>query len=322
MIDMTNILQWSRMGSRKTFGTVLTELASEHPELMVLVADVASSSGLEEFAKKYPKQFLNIGIAEQNMIGVAAGLAKNGYKVFAVSFAPFVSMRCYEMIRSYIGYMNLDVTIVGIASGVSLGEVGNTHYGLEDISLMNSIPGMTILSPADCTETAKMLVNLMDYYGPVYLRLTGTKGNPIIYKEDYKLNIGKAIQHREGNEIAVLATGTMVYEAIRVARLLEKEKISVAVYDVHTIKPIDRDLINRLVKDKVLIVTIEEHAVQGGLGSIVASINVKNKIPVHQMLFGLPDYFMKAGSYRYMLEQSGLYAKIIAKKIEEEYKEW
>lgn len=320
MIDRTKAMQWSRIGSRKTYGAILTELAPDYPELMVLVADVASSSGLEEFAQKYPKQFLNVGIAEQNMIGVAAGLAKNGYKVFATSFAPFVSMRCYEMIRSYLGYMNLDVTVVGIGSGVGLGSVGNTHYGLEEISLMNSIPGMTILSPADCTETAKMVTALMDYHSPVYLRLTGTEGNPVVYKEEYQWEIGKAILHREGTDLAILATGTMVYEAIRTAKLLEKQEIFAAVYDVHTMKPMDYDLVNQLITKRIPIITMEEHSVQGGLGSIVASINGKAKSPVWQMMFGLPDSFLKAGSYHYLLEQSGLYAKGMAEKIMEEIK--
>lgn len=318
MIDTERIMQWSRMGSRKTFGSILTEIAPKHPELMVLVADVASSSGLKEFSEQFPKQFLNVGIAEQNMIGVAAGLAKNGYKVFAASFAPFASMRCYEMIRSYLGYMKLDVTVVGIGSGVSLGAVGNTHYGLEEFSLMNSIPDMTILSPADCTETVQMLYSLMDYHGPVYLRLTGIEGNPPVYKQKYPFEIGKAIQIREGNDLAILATGTMVYEANRVAKLLEKQGIISAVYDIHTIKPIDEELIIRIINQGISIVTIEEHTVQGGLGSIVAVINSKQKKPVRQFIFGLPDCFMKAGEYRYMLEQSGLNARTIAKKIEEE----
>lgn len=315
MIDRTKAVQWSRMGSRKTYGAILTELASSYPELMVLAADVASSCGLKEFAEKYPEQFLNVGIAEQNMIGVAAGLAKNGYKVFAASFAPFASMRCYEMIRSYLAYMNLDVTVVGIGSGVGLGSVGNTHYGLEEFSLMNSIPGMTILSPADCTETVKMVTALMDYHGPTYLRLTGIEGNPMIYKDAYELKIGKAILHREGNELAILATGTMVYEAIRTAKLLEKKGISAAVYDVHTIKPIDEELIHRLIEKRNVIVTMEEHSIQGGLGSIVASINGKSSSPVRQIMFGLPDRFMSAGEYSYLLEQSGLSAGKMAEKI-------
>lgn len=315
MIDRTKAMQWSRMGSRKTYGAILTELAPQYPELMVLVADVASSSGLNEFAETYPKQFLNVGIAEQNMVGVAAGLAKNGHPVFVTSFAPFASMRCYEMIRSYLGYMNLDVTVVGIGSGVSLGSVGNTHYGLEEFSLMNSIPGMTILSPADCTETVKMIHARMDSHGPAYLRLTGVEGNPVVYKEEYELEIGKAILHREGKDLAILATGTMVYEAIRTAKLLEKNGVSASVYDVHTLKPMDEALIDQLVEQGLPLVTMEEHTVQGGLGSIVASLNVKAKTPVHQMSFGLPDCFMKAGDYRYMLEQSGLNARVMAEKI-------
>ncbi len=317
MIDMTNAMQWSRMGSRKTFGTVLTDLAEQYPELMVLAADVASSSGLKEFAERYPNQFLNVGIAEQNMIGTAAGLAKNGCKVFAVSFAPFASMRCYEMIRSYLGYMNLNVAVVGIGSGLGLGIVGNTHYGLEEFSLMNSIPGMTVLSPADCTETVKAVHALMQHPGPAYLRLTGTEGNPAVYKEDYEFRIGQAIQHREGDDLAILATGTMVYEAIRTAKLLEKQGLSAAVYDIHTVKPMDEALVQSLVQKGLPIVTIEEHTVRGGLGSIAASINVQQERPVRQLMIGLPDEFMKAGDYRYMLEQSGLNARNMAGRIAE-----
>ena len=320
MVDMESALQWSRLGSRKTFGMELTRLASEHPELMVLVADVASSSGLAEFAKKYPDQFLNVGIAEQNMFGVAAGLSKNGYKVFAVSFAPFASMRGYEMIRSYLGYMELDVTVVGIGSGLGLGVVGNTHYGLEEISLMNSIPGMTILSPADCTETVKTVRALMERKGPAYLRLTGVEGNPAVYKEDYEFRIGQSVLNKEGTDLAILATGTMVYEAIRTAKLLEKQGISASVHDVHTLKPMDGELVCDLAEKGIPIVTLEEHTLKGGLGSIVASINVQQKTPVHQIMFGLPDRFMKAGDYRYVLGQAGLNAKEMAAKIAREVK--
>ena len=157
MIDISaeNVALWSRISSRKTFGLVLDELACEHPDLMVLVADVADSAGLGDFEKNHPDQFLNVGIAEQNMTAIAAGLAKSGYQVFAVSFAPFASMRCFEVLRTYLGYMNLNVTVVGIASGLSMGTAGNTHYGLEDLALARTIPNMTVVSPADCTETAK-----------------------------------------------------------------------------------------------------------------------------------------------------------------------
>ncbi len=320
MIDPIKAVEWSRMGTRKVYGEILTELAPKYPELMVLVADVAASSGLEEFRKKYPKQFLNVGIAEQNMIGVAAGLAKNGQKVFVTSFAPFVSMRSYEWIRSYIAYMELDVTIVGIGSGVGLGSVGNTHYGREDLALMQAIPGMSVFSPADGSETAKMVAFLLEYHKPSYLRLTGVEGIPVVYREEYSFQMGKAILQKEGKEVAILATGTMVYEALRTAKVLERQGVSTAVYDVHTIKPIDRELIHRLVEQNMLLVTMEEHSVEGGLGSIVASCNVKEAHPVPQIMFGLPDCFTKAGSYRYVLEQSGLEARKMAERILEERK--
>ena len=318
IIDQKTALQWSRIGSRKTFGVVLTELAAEHPELMVLVADVASSAGLNEFAEKFPDQFLNVGIAEQNMIGVAAGLAQNGYKVFAVSFAPFASMRCYEMIRTYLGYMNLNVTVVGIASGVGMGVCGNTHFGLEEFSLMRSIPNMQIYSPADCVETAKMTELLCSNDGPAYLRLTGIEANPCVYKTDYTLTLGKAIQHREGTDLAILATGTMLYEGIRAAKVLEKSGISASVYNIHTIKPIDEELIRTLTEKHTPIVTLEEHTVCGGLGTIVSDIVASYKNPPRVVKIGLPDAFMKAGSYRYMLDKCGLNARAIAETIKGE----
>lgn len=232
-----NVLLWSRMNSRKTFGSVLTKIAPEYPNMMVLVSDVASSAGLSEFAERYPAQFLNVGIAEQNMIGVAAGLAKEKHCVFAVSFAPFASMRCYEMIRSYLGYMKLNVKVVGLASGLSMGVGGNTHYGLEDIAIMREIPNLAVLSPADCTETVKSILALINYQGPAYLRLTGIAGNPIVYKEDYSFEIGKGIVLKEGKDIAIIATGTAVYESQRAARLLQKAGISSTVVDMHTINP-------------------------------------------------------------------------------------
>ncbi len=317
MINQAAAMQWSRIGSRRTFGTVLANLAESHPELMVLAADVASSSGLVEFSQMYPAQFLNVGIAEQNMIGVAAGLANEGYKVFAVSFAPFASMRCYEMIRTYLGYMNLDVTVVGIASGFSMGVCGNTHFGLEEFSLMRSIPNMKILSPADCSETAKLTEELLSCHSPSYLRLTGIEGNPVVYKEEYELTIGKAIRHRNGGDLAFLATGTMVYEAVRAAKVLEKEGISAAVYDVHTIKPLDQELIYALNRQHTPIVTVEEHVLSGGLGSAVADVLMACQSPVRLLKLGIPEEFLKAGDYRYMLNQCGLNARAIAAAVKE-----
>ncbi len=317
-ITSSNALIWSRMNARKTFGAVLTELAAEYPDVVVLAADVASSAGLSEFARKYPDRFCNVGIAEQTMLGMAAGLAMEGQKVFAVSFAPFASMRCFEMIRSYVGYMNLDVKVVGIASGLSLGTAGNTHYGLEDLALMRTVPNMTVLSPADCTETAKSVEALIYQKGPAYLRLTGVEGNPVVYKDNYAFKIGKGGVLREGTDVAIIATGTMVYESLRAAKLLSKENIFCTVVDMHTVKPLDTALLDTLFSTHKVIVTVEEHSVVGGLGSAVAEYRTMAKSAPRQLLLGLPDVFGKAGEYRFLLDKYGLTAKSIAARTLEE----
>lgn len=317
--NSTNALQWSRLSSRKTFGTVLAEIAPLYPDLMVLAADVADSAGLSDFMQKYPNQFLNTGIAEQNMIGVAAGLAKEIGLVFAASFAPFASMRCYEMLRSYLGYMALNVKVVGLASGLSMGVGGNTHYGLEDLAITRTIPNLTVVSPADCTETAKAVLALADHTGPAYLRLTGVGGNPVVYKEDYVFELGKGIVLREGNDVAIIATGTMVNEAIRTARVLQKQGISCTIVDMHTIKPLDVKLLDQLFSSHALVVTLEEHSVIGGLGAAVAEYKAGISNSPRQIMIGLPDRFGKAGDYPWLLSQYGLTAKAIAEKIEKEW---
>lgn len=314
-ITTQTTLQWSRMSSRQVFGSMLTELAQDFDNVFVLAADVASSAGLSDFSKAYPDRFLNVGIAEQNMIGIAAGLAKEGYKVFATSFAPFASMRCFEAIRSYLGYMHLDVTVVGLASGLSMGVGGNTHYGLEDLALLRTIPGMSVLSPADCTETVKAMAALLAHHGPTYLRLTGVNGNPVVYKEDYVFQIGKAVTLREGTDVALIATGTMVNETMRATRVLQKQGVSATVVDMHTIKPLDTALLDALCATHQLLVTVEEHSVIGGLGGAVAEyLAAKMARPPH-LIIGIPDQFGKAGNYSYLLKKYGLTANDIAQKV-------
>lgn len=319
-ISNENVALWSRISSRKTFGLVLDELAYEHPELMVLVADVADSAGLGDFEKHHPEQFLNVGIAEQNMIAIAAGLAKSGHKVFAVSFAPFASMRCFEVLRTYLGYMNLDVTVVGIASGLSMGTGGNTHYGLEDLALSRIIPNMTVVSPADCTETVKATEALLEHKGPAYLRLTGVNGNQPVYKEDYDFRLGKATKVREGTDVAIVATGTMVYECLRATRKLQKEGISCTIMDMSTIKPLDEEALEEAFNSHKLVVTVEEHTLIGGLGSAVAEFKVRYDKGTKLKMIGLPDSFEKAGTYAWMLDNQRLSARHLADRILEAYK--
>lgn len=319
-VNAQNAMQWSRMNSRVTFGSALYEIAKQDERVIALTADVAASSGLEKMRDEMPGRVISCGIAEQNMICMAAGLANEGYRVFAVSFAPFASMRCFEPIRQYVGYMNANVCVVGIASGLSMGVGGNTHYGLEDIALMRTIPGMTVLSPADCTETVLMTEAAAEFTGPTYLRLTGVGGNPIVYKAPYELEIGRAITLKEGTDVALIGTGTMVNECIRASRVLEKSGVSTAVIDMHTVKPLDTGAIDALMGAK-LIVTAEEHSVIGGLGEAVASHLTTCSNPPKQLIFGVNDTFLHAGDYPYMLEQTGLNARAMADKILNIYKE-
>jgi len=210
-INQSNARQWSRIGSRGVFGQAILAVAEHHPEMMVMSADLGNSSGLDRFKKSYPEQFLNVGIAEQNMIGVAAGLAKEGYNVFATSFAPFITMRAAEQVRMNLGYMNMNVKAVAIGSGVSMAFLGNSHYGIEDAAVMRAIPNITVVCPADCAEIFKTVQAAANFKGPMYIRLTGAVGNPPLYTEDYDFEIGKAIVLREPADVTLIATGSMVH---------------------------------------------------------------------------------------------------------------
>ena len=321
MLEITtkNARQWSRMGSRAVFGQAILSLAESKKNLMVLSADLGSSSGLSRFKNAYPDNFLNVGISEQNMIGVAAGLAKEGFVVFASSFAPFISMRASEQIRMNLGYMNLNVKAVAIGSGVSMSFLGNSHYGIEDASIMRSIPNLTVVSPADCGEIVKIVFASAEYEGPMYIRLTGGVNNQAVYKKEYDFEIGKAITLREGSEITIFANGTMVYESLEAAKLLELEGISSTVVNMHTIKPLDTSVIEKVIKSSKLIVSIEEHSVIGGLGSAIAEYKTVFRNAPPQLIMGLPDHFGKVGDHRYLLEKYGLTAKQIAKRIIDAY---
>ena len=313
-ITASNARQWSRIGSRGVFGQAILAVAEHHPKMMVMTADLGNSSGLERFKKTYPDQFLNIGIAEQNMIGVAAGLAKEGYNVFATSFAPFISMRAAEQVRMNLGYMAMNVKAVAIGSGVSMAFLGNSHYGIEDASIMRSIPNMTVVCPADCSEIYKTVEAAANFTGPMYIRLTGAVGNPPVYTEDYKFEIGKAVVLREIGDVTFIATGSMVYESLETAKLLEQSGIKAGVINMHTIKPLDTDCLDLAFKHSKIIVTVEEHSIIGGLGGAVAEYKASKINAPPQLIIGLPDYFDVAGEYKFLLERHGLDAQNIFHK--------
>ncbi len=320
MYDMQTVQHFSRISSRGVFGLALTDIEQNMPDLRVVVADVMGSARLKEFAEKAPEKFVNVGIAEQNMIGISAGLASTGKTVFATTFAPFATMRPFEMLRTQLGYMNLNVKVVGLMSGLAGGVVGNTHYGLEDLAITRVIPNMTVLSPADGVETYKTICVAASMKGPCYIRLSGTNGATPVYKEDYDFQIGKGIVLREGTDVAIVATGSMVSEALRASRALAKENISTTIVDMHTIKPLDTKLLQALFAKHRLIVTIEEHFALGGLGSAVAEYKSCFENMPPQLIIGIPDVFEKAGDYAYMLSQCGLTAPQIVAKIIEAYK--
>jgi transketolase len=314
-INQSNARQWSRIGSRGVFGQAILAVAEQHPEMMVMSADLSNSSGLDRFKKSYPEQFLNVGIAEQNMIGVAAGLAKEGYNVFATSFAPFITMRAAEQVRMNLGYMNMNVKAVAIGSGVSMAFLGNSHFGIEDAAVMRAIPNITVVCPADCAEIFKTVQAAANFKGPMYIRLTGAVGNPPVYTEDYAFEIGKAIVLREPTDVTLIATGSMVHESLEAAKLLDESGIKIGVINMHTIKPIDVNAIELALRHSKLIVTVEEHSVIGGLGSAIAEYKAAKRNSPPQLILGLPDAFDVTGEYRYLLERHGLVGSKIAQAV-------
>jgi transketolase len=314
-----NIKTWSRIGSNGAFGIAAAELAETDKSVVMLTSDLMFYSGLNRFQAAYPDRLYNLGIAEQNLIGVAAGMAKEGLTPFANTYASFAASRCVDQVRVNMGYMQLGIKLVGLTSGLSVGILGATHMSIEDIAVMRSIPNLTVLSPADCAETIKATLAAAKIKGPVYLRLTGSMGNPIVYDQDFEYVIGKANTLKEGSDLSIIATGSMVYTSLQAAKLLEAQGISCQVLDMHTIKPLDIEAVKNACKTK-LIVTVEEHSDIGGLGSAVAeTLSILAKKPP-QLIIGLADEYKHAGTYDFLLSEYGLTAEKIADRILTQYK--
>jgi transketolase len=314
-INEKNIKLWSSIGSRATFGLAVLELGKSIDNLMVLTSDVSTSAGLDRFKKAYPEKYLDVGIAEQNLIGIAAGLASENYNVITTTFAPFQVMRCCEQIKVNLGYMKNKVCMVGIASGLVLGNLGYTHCCIEDVGVLRSIPNLKIISPADTLETVKALEAVVkNKDSSVYIRLTGSSNNPAVYDHDYKFEIGKAIELVSGEHIVIFCCGTMVHHSLEVSKILRKNNINAKVVNMHTIKPIDKEAIKNAIEAK-LIVSIEEHNVIGGLGSAVAEelskLGYKNK----HLTLGIQDEYSEGGDYKYLLDRHGLSIEKIINKI-------
>ena len=314
IINDRNIKIWSTIGARATLGIAALDLAKDIDNLMVLTCDVSTSAGLDRFRKTYPEKYLDLGIAEQNMIGVAAGLASENFNVITTTFAPFQTMRCCEQIKVNLGYMRQKICMVGIASGLALGTLGFTHCCIEDVGILRSIPGITIISPADSLETVKALEKAVKSENPSYIRLTGTSNNPIVYKEDYNFEIGKSITLKEGKDITIFSSGSMVYQSLEAAKILESKNISSTVVNMHTIKPIDKIAIDKACNSK-LIVSIEEHNIIGGLGSAIAEHKSGLKNSPKQLFIGIKDTYTKGGSYKFLQEKHRLTPEKIVEDI-------
>ena len=303
-----------KKATRAVYGEMLVELAEKYPELIVLDADLSSATMTKGFAKAYPERFLDMGIAEANMIGVAAGLATCGKKPFANSFAMFTAGRAYEQVRNSVAYPGLNVKCVGSHGGLSVGEDGATHQCLEDLALMSAIPGMLVLNPCDGNEMRQAVLALIEYVGPAYMRLGRMAvENVTDAVEGYKFEIGRAAKLREGRDVTICATGLMVQRALAAAEALEAEGISARVLDFHTVKPIDKAALDAAAKETGCIVTTEEHSVMGGLGSAIAAyIAETNPVPV--LRHGVYDEFGRSGKAEKVLEAYGLTAEGIAAK--------
>ncbi len=304
-----------KKATRESYGEGLVELAKDYPNLVVLDADLAAATKTGIFKKAYPDRFFDCGIAESNMIGVAAGLAAAGKQVFASSFAMFAAGRAYEQVRNSVGYPHLNVKIGATHAGISVGEDGATHQCCEDIALMRTIPGMTIINPADDVETKKAMRAAMEINGPVYMRF-GRLAAPILFDDSYTFEVGRGVTLTEGKDVAIIATGLMVSEALDAAAQLKNEGIAARVINMATIKPIDREIIINAARETGVIVTVEEHSIIGGLGSAVAEV-VCETVPVPVVRVGVNDVFGKSGPAAELLKVFGLCAENIVAKAKE-----
>ena len=304
-----------KKATRAVYGEMLVELAEKYPELVVLDADLSSATMTKSFAKAYPDRFLDMGIAEANMIGVAAGLSTCGKKPFANSFAMFTAGRAYEQVRNSVAYPHLNVKCVGSHGGLSVGEDGATHQCLEDLALMSAIPGMTVVNPCDGNEMRQAVLALIEYNGPAYLRLGRMAVETVTDTIDgYKFELGKAAMLRDGKDVTIAATGLMVQRALAAAELLSGEGVSARVLDFHTIKPLDGEALLAAAKETGCIVTTEEHSIMGGLGSAVAGF-IGEHCPVPVVRHGVNDEFGRSGKAEQVLEAYGLTPAGIATKV-------
>lgn len=302
------------IATRESYGKTLAELGAENPNIVVLDADLAGSTKTAVFGKAFPERHINCGIAEGNMMSVAAGLAAAGKTVFASSFAMFASGRAYEQIRNSIAYPRMNVKIGASHAGISVGEDGATHQCIEDFALMRAIPGMVVVCPADDVEAKAAVRAAAEYEGPVYLRM-GRLAVPVFNDEEtYKFELGKGVVIKEGTDVSIFATGLEVNEALGAAKLLEADGINAEVINIHTIKPIDKELVAASAKKTGKVVTVEEHSIIGGLGSAVCE-TLCETVPAPVLRIGVEDVFGESGPAKQLIKEYGLDEKSIYEKV-------
>ena len=305
----------NKMATREAYGKALVKLGKINDDVVVLDADLSKSTKTNDFLKAYPNRFFNMGIAEQNLVGAACGFATAGKIPFASTFAMFATGRAFEVIRNSVCYPKLNVKICATHAGITVGEDGGSHQSVEDISLMRSIPNMTVVVPADGIEAEKMIFAAAEFNGPMYVRL-GRSAVPTIFEEDYNFEIGKGVVLRDGNDVTIIACGIMVNEALIAADILKEENINARVINISTIKTLDTELIIKAAKETKAIVTAEEHSIIGGLGSAVSEVVCENH-PVVVKKVGMNDCFGESGTPNELLAKYGLTAKDIVEKVKE-----
>lgn len=318
-INRKNIRIWSMLGMRRTVGAVLSKLAEMDEKFVFVPADIGRYFTFDEFKRNYPDRIINLGICEQNVVGASAGLVNEGFNVFAAGYGTFITARSLDQVRVNMGLMGIPVKLIGAAGGMCDGNFSATHMGLEDVADIRAIPGISVLCPADGAELVKSLEALMTYDKPAYLRLTGRTNMPVVYKEDYEFEIGKAVTLREGSDIALISNGTLLKNVLDAADDLEEKGISCKVINMHTIKPLDTDILKQIAKMD-LVVTLEEHVRWGGLGSAVSEFYAEEAVRPRQMLIALDgDRYPDSAEYELLLERCGLSREGIVKSIEQRY---
>ena len=319
-INPALIKAYAKLGQKgAAAGIGMMELAKRDPDMRVVVADSVAIASLDRFYTNYPDRVINAGISEQSMVGIAAGLSsEDGRAVYACTYAEFVVTRALEFVRHNLAYHNFNVKLVGNSAGFAMETLSISHWATEDIAFTRALPNMTILSAADSLEAIKCVIAAHDVKGPVYVRLSGLLNCPIVYEKDFDFQIGKANVLREGDDVTIIATGMMVREAMDASELLAAEGVHCHVVDMHTIKPLDTDCLDKAIKTSKLIVSVEEHSVIGGLGGAIAEyLSDKTGMP-RLIRIGVNDFFCKLGELRYCWEQHGLTAPQIADRIKKE----